>query len=47
MICDTCKYWKPTYAPYVVNGVKLIMTCTKDKEYEVGGCKYWEKKEKK
>lgn len=45
MICDSCKYWKPTYAPYVVHGNKLSMTCQKDKSYERGGCKDWEKRE--
>ena len=45
MICDSCKYWKPTYAPFVVHGIKLIMTCQRDKQWETGGCKYWERKE--
>lgn len=47
MICDNCKYWKPTYAPYVVHGVKYIMTCHKNKPSgETGGCRYWEAKVK-
>lgn len=45
MMCETCKYWKPTYAPFVLHGVKQIMTCHKDKPTsEVGKCKYWEPK---
>ena len=46
MVCNSCKYWKPTYAPYVLHGYPYIMTCHKeDKEkstFEEKRCKYWE-----
>lgn len=46
MICNSCKYWKPTHAPYVLHGYPYIMTCHKeDKEkstFEEKRCKYWE-----
>jgi len=30
MSCQSCKHWRPTYAPYVKHGYPYIMTCRKD-----------------
>ena len=47
-MCESCKYWKPTYAPYVLHGVKAIMTCHRNRpDGEVGKCKYWERRDTK
>lgn len=45
MSCQSCKHWRPTYAPYVKHGYPYIMTCRKDNKdrQEFGDkCKYWE-----
>ena len=47
MMCKTCKYWKPTYAPYVVHDYPYIMTCHKENKekatFDEKRCRYWEK----
>ena len=42
MACENCKYWKPTYAPYVH---KMIMTCTNETtEDKSGRCKEFKRR---
>ena len=45
MACENCKYWKPSYAPFLH---RYVMECTKkERKGESGGCRHFQRAPRK